>query len=80
MFNESKIAENHCCYVEGEMAAIRDLLFELELNDKKTISKAYLEELYIKKAKEYEKSWNIYAEKNYVGGRRYTCEGKGERI
>lgn len=79
MFNENKIAENRCCFNEGRVEQLRDLLFELEMSGRKTVSKARLEELFVEKMKMYEESWNIYADKNNIGGSRYTCEGKGEK-
>lgn len=80
MFNESKIAENRCCFNEGRVQQLQDILWEMELNDRKTVSKKQLEEMLIDKTKMYEASWNLYADKNNIGGGRYTCEGKREKI
>ena len=80
MLNESKIAENRCCFNDGRVQQLQDILWKMELSDKKTVSKKQLEEMLIDKMKMYEASWNIYADKNKIGGGRYTCEGKGEKI
>lgn len=80
MFNESKIAENRCCFNEGRVQQLQDILWKMELDGRKTVSKKQLEEMLIDKMKMYEASWNIYADKNKIGGGRYTCEGKGEKI
>ena len=80
MFNESKIAENRCCFNDGRVQQLQDILWKMELDGRKTVSKKQLEEMLIDKMKMYEASWNIYADKNKIGGGRYTCEGKGEKL
>lgn len=79
MFNENQITENRVCFNSGRVEELRDILFDMELNDRKTIRFSELEKRFTDRQKMYEASWNIWADKNHIGGSRYTCEGKAEK-